>query len=357
LRFTKILILFLIFLTRFLSYIYGRLTVACPGLTTAGASPRFASFGGVMNLESFKHSVALDALSLTSVLTPLLHQYRAGLDGSVLANRVEVVICVNRPGAIDDVWMAVPADGQYGFIKAATRVSVQLQKMMRCWLQMHWFANPENLADRARSTQLLAYLAAKPFYPKVKNAYGYDLLDDWSMNAMDRSLRSDMGDVLGRAANLMRILGKHELADYYDPAHSSWFIEEIHRNAKLFYEILTRESRILHAWIPLIGRKPTERQLEAARRETRIALNEIFRRGEDLGYLLPLFEMEIVAALETYMGRPMSRVLSLSGNPERQPEAVTLPVSGKVIPFPAKSAAERRRPTPPFSLIDLDQAA
>lgn len=43
-----------------------------------------------MNLDQFKHSVALDALSLTSVLTPLLHQYRTGLDQAVLANRVRV---------------------------------------------------------------------------------------------------------------------------------------------------------------------------------------------------------------------------------------------------------------------------
>jgi hypothetical protein len=310
-----------------------------------------------MNLDSFKHSLALDALSLTSVLTPLLHQYRAGIDESVLANRIDLEMTVSRPGPVDDVWMAVPADGQYGFIKVATRVSVQLQRMMRCWLQMHWFANPENLADRARTTQLLAYLAAKPFYPKVKNAYGYDLLDDRSMGAMDRSIRSDMGDVLGRAANLMRILGEHELADFYNPAHASWFVEEIQRNSKLFYEILTRESRILHAWIPIIGRKPTERQLESARRETRTALNEIFRRGDDLGYLLPLFELEIVAVLEEYIGRPVSRVLTLRGNPQREPQNSAAPQPGKVIPFPKPASQRRRHSMIPFPLIDIDQAA
>lgn len=315
-----------------------------------------------MNLDQFKHSVALDALSLTSVLTPLLHQYRTGLDQAVLANRVEVGMSVSHEGDATDSWTAVPADGEPGFMKAAVRVSVQLQKTMRCWLQMHWFANPDNFADTARTTQLLAYLACKPFYPKAKDAYAYDLLDDWSTSAIDRSIRSDMSDVLARVSNQLRILGRHELADYYDPAHTSWFVSEIQRNAKMFYDLLVRESRLVHAWVPLIGAMPTQRQLDEARRETRIALNEAFRRGEDLSYLAPLFELETAAALELYIGRPVGRKLTLTGNPERQPEALALRNNveqAKVLPFPGRNPqTEPKRPRiVPFSLIDYDVAA
>lgn len=315
-----------------------------------------------MNLNAFKHTVSLEALSLTSVLTPLLHQYRASLKQTILAERVQVEIGVNRPGDVANIWQAVPADGQYGFIKVATRVSVQLQKMMRCWVQMHWFASTENLADTARTTQVLAYLACKPFYPKVKNAYGYDLLDDWSVSAIDRSIRTDMGDVVSRAGSLLRVLGQHELADYYDPAHTTWFVEEIQRNAKLFYQILSREAKILQAWVPLIGRKVTERELEEARKETRMALNEIFRRGEDLSYLAPLFEMEVLAAIELYIGRPVSRTLTLSGNPEHTPQAIALTgeeTTAKVIPFPVrpKPMVGRRPSVAPFPLIEHDKAA
>lgn len=306
-----------------------------------------------MKLDQFKHSVALDALSLTSVLTPLLHQYRTGLDQAILANRVEVDMSVVLPGSAEDTWSAVPADGEPGFMKAAIRVSVQLQKTMRCWLQMHWFASPENLADTARTAQLVAYLACKPYYPKAKNAYAYDLLDDWSTSAIDRSIRADMPDVLARVSNQLRILGRHELADYYDPSHASWFVSEIERNGQLFYELLARESRLVHAWVPLIGAKVTDRQLDEARRETRVALNEIFRRGEDLSYLAPLFEMEVVAALEMYIGKPVSRTLTLSGNPERSPQELTAsfpPPPAKVIPFPRPRRVA-------YSLIEEEKAA
>jgi hypothetical protein len=315
-----------------------------------------------MNLDQFKHSVALDALSLTSVLTPLLHQYRTGLDQAVLANRVRVEMSVVHHGNAEDAWMAVPADGEAGFMKGAVRVSLQLQKTLRCWLQMQWFADAENLTDTAKTTQLLAYLACKLYTPRAKDAYAYDLLDDWSSAALERNIKSDMPDALARVANLLRISGKHDLADYYDPSHASWFVSEIERNGKMFREILARESRIVHAWVPLIGARVKEKQLENARRETRIALNEIFRRGEDLGYLAPLFEIEVVAALELYIGRPIGRSLSLAGNPERAPESVALLCgrdNSNVIPFPVMTRLEQRKPRRivPFSLIDAEEAA
>jgi len=314
-----------------------------------------------MNLDQFKHSVALDALSMTSVLTPLLHHYRAGLDQSVLANRVNLEMSVVHQGNAEDAWTAVPADGEPGFMKVAVRVSVQLQKTLRCWLQMHWFADVENLSDTTKSPQLLAYLACKPFVPKYKNAYAYDLLDDWSTNMIDRSIRSDMPDALARASNPLRILGRHDLADFYDPSHASWFVTEIERNGKMFYDLLAREARIIHAWVPLIGKKPTQKQLDEARRETSIALNEIFRRGEDLSYLAPLFEMEVVAAIETYIGKPVSRQLSLTGNPEQMPSGAALQDPERVanvIPFPVSRPMEhKKRRLIPYPLLDVDRAA
>ncbi len=315
-----------------------------------------------MKLDPFKHSIALDALSLTSVLTPLLHQYRTGLDQAVLANRIQVDLAVTHSGNVEEVWTAVPATTEAGFMKAAVRVSIQLQKTLRCWLQLHWLANTANLEDTAKSAQLLAYLACKPFYPRAKDAYAYDLLDDWSNAAIDRSIRSDMPDVLSSASGLLRIHGRHDLADYYNPAHTTWFVSEIEKNGRLFYDLLTRESRIVHAWVPLIGLKPSNRQLDTARYETRVALNEVFRRTEDLSYLSPLFEIEVVAALELYIGRPVSRSLVLTGNPERNPESNAL-LNGdetrKVLPFPVNPrpfAQQTRRPVP-FPLIEADKAA
>lgn len=284
-----------------------------------------------MQLDQFKHSVALDALSLTSVLTPLLHQYRTGLDQAVLANQVQIEMSVDYQGNAADAWMAVPADGENGFMKVAARVSLQLQKTLRAWLQMHWFSNPENLADTARTAPLIGYLACRLYTPKTKGVYNYDLLDDWSASAIERHIRTDMSDVLARISNQLRILGRHDLADYYNPEHVTWFIGEVQRNRKQLLELLARETRIINAWVPLLGKVLASKHIEAARRETRIALNEILRRGEDLSWLAPVFEIEAVAAVETYIGRPAGRRLTLSGAPVDAPREAAM---AKVIPFP-----------------------
>jgi hypothetical protein len=233
---------------------------------------------------------------------------------------------------------------------------------MRSWFQFYWLANPANLEDTAKSAQLLAYLACKPFHPRAKGAYSYDLLDDWSNAAIDRSIRSDMPEVLASASALLRIHGRHDLADYYNPTHTTWFVSEIEKNGRLFYDLLTRESRIVHAWVPLIGSKISQRQLETARHETRVALNEVFRRTEDLSFLTPLFEIEVVAALELYIGRPVSRSLILTGNPERNPESIALLGGGetcKVLPFPVspRPIEQKTRRIVPYSLIEADKAA
>jgi hypothetical protein len=304
-----------------------------------------------MQLNPFKHSVALDALTLTSVLTPLLHQYRTGLDQAVLANQVQIVMSVDYQGNAADAWMAVPADGENGFMKVAARVSLQLQKTLRAWLEMYWFSDPENLADTTRTAQLIGYLACRLYVPKTKGVYNYDLLDDWSPNAIERHIRTDMSDVLSRISNLLRILGRHDLADYYNPEHVSWFIGEVQRNRKQLLELLARETRIINAWVPLLGKALSARQLEAARRETRTALNEILRRGEDLSWLAPLFEMEAVAAVELYIGRPAGRRLTLSGAPVDAPRQMAL---AKVIPFPTveQRLSRQRDRAEAYALVD-----
>lgn len=291
-----------------------------------------------MKLDSFKHSIALDALTLTPVLTPLLHQYRMGLDSALLANRIELQIGLKYHGDASVSWEAVPADGEFGFLKAAAKTSLHLQKTMRTWLQMHWFANPDNFSDCDRTAALLAYLACKPFYAKLKNVYTYDLLDDWSAGAVDRQIRQEMPELLGSVSSLLRVLGRHELADYYNPVHAVWFVGEIQRRGKDFYELLRRESKIIHAWVPRLGKTLSERQMQEARKETRSALNEIFYRDEDLSCYAPVFEIEAVTAVDLYIGRNAGSTLTLAGNPEPVPQTAALldaTARANVIPFPA----------------------
>ena len=313
-------------------------------------------------INRFQHSVALDALSLTSVVTPLLHHYRAGLEHTILANRMQLDLTLSYRANPSEAWCAVPADGQVGFMKPAIRVSMQIQRSLRCWLEMFWFAGADNFSDTHRAAQVLGYLACRPYFPKAKNNYAYDLLDDWSTKSIERSVRAELPESLTRASGMLRILGHHDLADFYDPAHAKWFAAEIERDGQFFFDLLGREARIIKAWVPYIGAPMNPARLAASRHETAMALSGILHRGDSLAALAPVFEIEAVAALDLYIGRPSSRSLTLTGNPERNPEAVALlcgesPRNVRSFPVKPRLSQQVSGLVVPFPLIDAEKAA
>ena len=315
-----------------------------------------------MKINQFKHAVALDALSLGSVVTPLLHHYRVGLEQTVLADRVRLSLALSYSGDPAGSWSAVPQDGQAGFMKPAIRVSMHLQKSLRCWLEMFWFSGQDSFTDTTRAAQFLGYLACRPYHPKAKDAYAYDPLDNWSTKSIVRSIRTELPDVLSRASGMLRILGHHDLADFYSPRHAAWFADEIARTDQFLFDLFTREARIINAWVPHIGAALKPTQLTASRHETAGALNGIFHRGDGLGALAPVFEIEAFTALDNYIGRPSGRSFTLTGKPERNPEAVALPggqLPRNLLPFPVKPRLSQRASglMVPFPLIDADRAA
>lgn len=315
-----------------------------------------------MKINQFKHAVALDALSLGSVVTPLLHHYRVGLEQTVLSDRVRLSMALSYSGDPAESWCAVPQDGQPGFMKPAIRVSVQLQKSLRCWLEMFWFSGQDSFTDTTRAAQFLGYLACRPYHPKAKEAYTYDPLDNWSNRSIVRSIRAELPDVLSRASGMLRILGHHDLADFYSPRHAAWFADEIARSDQFLFDIFTREARIINAWVPHIGAALRPTDLTVLRKETASALSGIFHRGDGLGALAPVFEIEAITALDNYIGRPTGRSFTLTGKPECNPEAVALPGGQpprNLLPFPVKTRLSQRECglMAPFSLIDADKAA
>lgn len=304
-----------------------------------------------MNFNHFEHRVAVDVMSMPTVVTPLLHHYRTGLSESIFAQRMNLDLQVDFQGNAEEIWSSVPRSGQKHFISCAKVVSVQLQRMLRAWTQLLWCSNVENLRDTERTTQVIGYLASRPFYPKNKDAYGYDLLDDAAVASILRGVKINIAEPLSMVSNQLRILGEHALADFYSPEHHDWFASEIESNSKLMFEFIAREKRILHAWIPMLGLGQPEKMLDRAREETRVALSQFPRRESDWSFLVPAIEMEATAGIEIQTERPLSRQLTLTGSPERAPESQALLSTSprnNVIEFPGS------RPVSPSAPLDAD---
>jgi hypothetical protein len=298
-----------------------------------------------MKLSTFTHQVALDAPVLPTVLTPLLHHYRAGLQPSLFANRMTLTMDVAYEGDANAAWALVPKDGEPFHLRAAAKLSVQLQRALRAWLMFSWCANSENLSDTARTTAILAYAASRPFTPKTKMSYGYDLLEDAAVAGLHRSIRMDIAEPLASVQAQLRILGHHNLADYYSPVHAEWFSQEARRGRKVLYDILAREARIVEAWIPLMGHPLQALRFENAMNETRIALRQLLGREGDYSYLAPALAIEASAAMDLASDREVPRRLLLSGNPEKNVPAGALPLYAAPAPalqFPVPYDAHRR---------------
>jgi hypothetical protein len=177
----------------------------------------------------------------------------------------------------------------------------------------------------------------RPFYPKVKCSYSYDLLEDRHTESIERSVGIYIGDVLQQLSTQLRLAGEHDLADYYAPDRSDWFAQEALKSRKGLYEMISRESQMIRAWAPLLGNAPDVEFLAAAREQASPALRGIFRRDDDWKFLTPMLELEVLAGLETFLHKPKSRQLELRIRPADRPVANT---KGKLIEFPRRTPVD-----------------
>lgn len=298
-----------------------------------------------MKLSPFFHQVSLDAPTLPTVLTPLLHHYRAGLQPSLFANRMTLSLEVHYDADPAEAWSLVPKDKEPFHLRAIAKLSVHLQRTLRAWLAFHWCANTENLCDVDKTMQILAYAASKPFTPKTKMSFGYDLLESEVVAGLHRSIRLSIADPLASVQAQLRILGHHKLADYYSPAHAEWFAGEARKNHKILYEIYARELRLIEAWVLLMGHPLERRSFEKAMNETMICLRQLIRRESDYTHLAPMLAIEATSAMDLALDREAPRRLLLTGNPERNVPAGALPLYAAypaALEFPVPADTQRR---------------
>ncbi len=286
---------------------------------------------------TLRHDMNLEALSLGTALAPLLHHYRTAPTQSLLANRIELSLELSYPGDPLAHWTAAPNPKETGYFRAVTLLSVEIQKALRAWIGCLWNSQLDNLRDTERTTQVAAYLALRPHYPKSKNALGYDALEDISLGTLQRSLRTHMADALGPIATQLRLLGEHDLADFYSPSHATWFADNAVKTPKLLLNLLAREHKMIRVWAPCPGQGIEEKRLEEVREEIAMNLRGMIRRDDDWRFLTAAVEIEATTAMEAYLERVPQRRLYLQARPEDGPLAATSPrLPARVIEFPSR---------------------
>jgi hypothetical protein len=293
-----------------------------------------------MNLLPLRQQFTLDALTLGSSLCPLLTHYEVAPHAADLARTVVASFHLSYTGDAERVWKAAPRDGSPLFLRAMSKISVEIQKAMRAWIHLLWTSDIENLRDTDRSAQVAAYLALQPFYPKRKHAYTYDVLETGCLRGIDRNLRLFYSGVLEAFSAQLRVAGEHALAQFYSSRHSNWFLDQVLKSPKHLYEILTREEKVIRHWGPFLSHGIPPEKLESVRESVAVEFRSILRRDDDWRFLVPLIEIEATTGLERYLDVPLGRRLEITISPAGQPQSPgSKAQGGNVIVFPSQLAA------------------
>lgn len=307
-----------------------------PNKTNPVSRPAFFSlatvmFSNVMQIQTFRHQLNLDGLTAAPLLLPLLQHYRQNLDESFLQKHLQVQFEIRYQGDANAVWLSASSAGQPGHALLVQHVSLHLQRTLRAWLHTLWFSQPRNYLDATRSRVVVAYLACRPWQPRQRDAFGYDLLEEWNENTYERNLNANLPKVLAAVEDFHRVAGRHDCAEFYAPRHSKWFLTEARHHERQFFEFLSRERRWLSTWLSKLGQPLSAGRLSAMREDGAVCFSELFCRGESFPHLSTALEIELLAAISQFAGHQLGRTLHLDARPAPAPLAHT--GQNKVVPI------------------------
>ncbi|MCX6599058.1 MAG: hypothetical protein NTV70_22115 [Acidobacteria bacterium] len=235
---------------------------------------------------TFTHTTTLAPAQL-ALLEPVAARYGAALtevsslSGAAInpASRVQVAISLkgDAPGPL-------PASNHPDYLRTAARVSVALQEALRAWLPCLWFADVARFSDFDLAATVVNYAALRPFTPKTKASYVFDVLDSDTPRAVTFSLQRNLPAKLSGIEPMLRALG-FEPAVQFAPRRAERLIATFKRKPQLLYSLFVAERELVEQYLgrrdaKLIGRR----------------LKRLFA-AKDFSMLEPLLALEVARAL------------------------------------------------------------
>jgi hypothetical protein len=229
---------------------------------------------------TFTHTSMLAPAQL-ALLEPIAARYGAAavlpsLDAGSAA-QVEVRLMAEGGGEL-------PASNHPEFLRTAARLSVAVQEGLRAWLPYVWFADVARFGDFDLAAAVVNYSALRPFTPKTKASYVFDVLDNDTPRAVTFSLQRNLPAKLGVIESMLRALG-FEQAVQFAPRRAERLIASFKRKPQLLYSLFVAERELVEQYL---GRK--DEKLIGRR------LRRLFA-AKDFTFLAPLLAVEVARAL------------------------------------------------------------
>ncbi|MDX2178688.1 MAG: hypothetical protein SFV18_03780 [Bryobacteraceae bacterium] len=170
------------------------------------------------------------------------------------------------------------------FLRQAARVSVAIQEALRVWLPYLWFTSFDRFDDFDNAATLVAYSALRPYTPKTKFSYVFDVLDDDTPRAVMHSLKRNLPAKLAAIEPMLAAAGYPQSAAFAP------------RRAERFWAVYRRKPQLMHALF-VAERDLVEQSLS---RRDPVLIERRLRRlylSKDFTFLDPLLDLEFERAL------------------------------------------------------------
>lgn len=229
------------------------------------------------------------------LLGPVADRLGLRLGEAVAETQVEVEL--RWPDEANEIWAAMPAPASAAFLAPGARVSVAIQSAMRAWLPYVWFSDVERFEDFDQAAVLLMYSACRPFTPRSKEAFVFDVLDHDTPRAMQHSISRNLRYRLEGFEEALNAAGVANARRY---AVRRWdrMLELLPKRRYEMNSILVAERELVEGYLDLAN--------PAKRERGRIRIERVLRKlflKRDFSRLGGVFEWEAARAACLAMGR------------------------------------------------------
>jgi hypothetical protein len=291
----------------------------------------------------FTDTRELGADQFDATLGPLAALYSIPLpQPGAGAAAIQLTVKADWPGP---VWPLLAPTQHPRFVKCAARVSVAIQTALRAWLPYLWLSEISRFEDFETAASLLIYSACRPFTPKNRQAFTFDVLDGDTRRAI---LYSAQRMLPPRLALVEAMLDRRGLktAALYRPRHLERVMAVYERKPHALNAILVAERELVEEYVLRQERWANTKAREQSEQTLSRRYRKLFAQ-QDYSALRPVIEAEAAFALADWAQASFERTITWSACtfPANFPEAGAL--AGYEVDSHCVGGALDRRSFPP----------
>jgi hypothetical protein len=206
----------------------------------------------------------------------------------------------------DPRWFDAPRERTPQFFCIYAQVSMALQEALRETVPPALFADLDEFKNQRGAYAMLAYASSRPYRPKSRTDFTYDLTNATAMMTFYRFSKRKLTAGLAEAHASLMAAGQEELAQHYEPRNIKFILKAVKKRKRFrkpLHRLLIAEGKLVNELTAFSGLHECsvrEQQKEAMMilRRWRLTFRHLCF-GSDLSRLAePLFEVATKAYVE-----------------------------------------------------------